>query len=231
MSDFILRLEEKLKEKGSSLQIRSLNGELSGEWLKKDFDMRKWDGHASVPNDLLKPYPYLTRIMEDYNSDIDIERQAFTNIYWVSIKSFSHPVLVTQKYSLKEALDTLEQVVETEYMNTLGHFEETLFQLGDERQGLLILGENYSYQAFVVEDETKKRQINGGNVPTLLSGKPSIRELLYYKKNLLLHYLKEEELYESRIEVDDLLFNSHKSTLNDTLMDLDLMILEHEKRK
>ncbi len=200
MSDFLLKVAEKLREKGSSLKIDCASTGISAEWMKKQEEDFVWNGHAEIPQEIFNQYPYLRKIMIDYQGDLDISLQSFTNLYWVSIKSFSHPVIYEKDENLLRALAKLNEKVKYEYLNVIHNFEEQVIRYGENKHLMMIeyVTGNYILSE-AKEDYHIMNSIPANNVHILLSDYEAIRELLKKKKDYLILQHSENEKFSSTV--------------------------------
>ena len=200
MSDFLLKVAEKLKEKGSSLKIDCVSNGISAEWMKKQEEDFVWNGHAEVPQEIFNQYPYLRKIMLDYQGDLDISLQSFTNLYWVSMKSFSHPVIYETDVNLLRALAKLNEKVKYEYLNVIHNFEEQVIRYGENKHLMMIEYVTGNYMlSEAKEDYQIMNSIPASNVHILLSDYEAIRRILQKKKDYLVVKHMENEKFASSI--------------------------------
>ena len=206
MSDFLLKVAEKLKEKGSSLKIDCVSNGISAEWMKKQEEDLVWNGHAEIPQEIFNNYPYLQKIMIDYQGDLDVTLQSFTNLYWVSMKSFSHPTVFETDENLLYALFKLNEKVKYEYLNVIHNFEEQVIQYGENKRLMMIeyVTENYILSE-AKDDYQIMHSLPANNVHILLSDYEAIRDLLQKKKDyLVLKYLENQKFASSILHKEKL---------------------------
>ncbi len=234
MSDFLLKVAEKLREKGSSLKIDCASTGVSAEWMKKQEEDFVWNGHAEVPQEIFNQYPYLRKIMMDYQGDLDISLQSFTNLYWVSIKSFSHPTVFETDENLLHALAKLNEKVKYEYLSVIHNFEEQVIRYGENKHLMMIEYVTGNYMlSEAKEDYQIMNSVPANNVHILLSDYEAIREVLKNKKDYLVLQRLENEKFCSTVVHKERLERSmsyeHEQFI-DTIELLDQHILELNRK-